>query len=78
MAVVAGRDKRELRASLRSTDRFYRETSVHLGRDIASRLGDDFNGAGSGHSTAAGVNGEGEIGKALLRAVELISDKLKE
>lgn len=77
VAVVAGRDKREMRASLRATDRFYRETSVHLGRDIASRLGDEFNGAGSGHSTAAGVNGEGETRTVLLRAVELISDKLK-
>ena len=78
VAVVAGRDKRKLRASLRATDRFYRETSVHLGRDIASPLGDEFNGAGSGHSTAAGVDGEGDTRVVLLRAVELISDKLKE
>lgn len=78
VAVVAGRDKRKMRASLRATDRFYRETSIHLGRDIASRLGDEFNGAGSGHSTAAGVNGEGDTRMVLLRAVELISDKLKE
>ncbi len=78
VAVVAGRDKRKLRASLRATDRFYRETSIHLGKDIASHLGNEFNGAGSGHSTAAGVNGEGDTKEVLLRAVELISDKLKE
>jgi len=76
VAVVAGRDKRRLRASMRATERFYRETSIHLGRDIALPLGEEFGGAGSGHPTAAGVNGEGTLRAMLVRAVELIMDKL--
>jgi phosphoesterase RecJ-like protein len=78
VAVVAGRDKRKLRASLRATNRFYKETSVHLGRDIAMPLGAEFGGAGSGHPTAAGVNGEGALRALLTRAIELISMKLND
>ena len=76
VTVVAGRDKRKLRASLRATDRFYKETSIHLGRDIAMVLGEEFNGAGSGHPTAAGVNGEGAPRAMLIRFVELMSSKV--
>ena len=76
VAVVAGRDKGRLRASMRATDRFYGETSIHLGRDVALPLGEEFGGAGSGHPTAAGVNGEGALRAILVRAIELISKKL--
>jgi nanoRNase/pAp phosphatase (c-di-AMP/oligoRNAs hydrolase) len=78
VAVVAGRDKGKLRASLRATNGFYKETSVHLGRDIALPLGEEFGGAGSGHPTAAGVNGEGALRALLTRAIELISTKLND
>jgi nanoRNase/pAp phosphatase (c-di-AMP/oligoRNAs hydrolase) len=78
VAVVAGRDKRKLRASLRATNGFYKETSVHLGRDIALPLGAEFGGAGSGHPTAAGVNGEGALRALLTRSIELISAKLND
>jgi nanoRNase/pAp phosphatase (c-di-AMP/oligoRNAs hydrolase) len=74
--VVAGADRGELRASMRSTEEFYNETRIHLGRDIAQPLGEEYGGAGSGHSTAAGVNGMGMWRAMLLRAVELISEKL--
>lgn len=77
VAVVAGKDGAELRASLRSTDRFRMETSIHLGSDIAKALGEEFGGAGSGHPTAAGVNGEGRPTELLKRAVALISEKLE-
>ena len=76
VSVVAGRGEGELRASMRATNRFHRETSIHLGRDVAMALGEEFGGAGSGHSTAAGVNCEGSIRAVLLRAVELIAEKL--
>jgi phosphoesterase RecJ-like protein len=74
--VVAGVDKGELRASIRATEEFYNETRIHLGRDVAQPLGEEYGGAGSGHSTAAGVNGVGRSRAMLLRAVELISEKL--
>jgi len=76
VAVVAGKDGGELRASLRATDGFHGETSIHLGRDVAMALGAEFGGAGSGHSTAAGVNCGGSVRAVLLRAVELIANKL--
>ena len=76
VAFVVGRDKGALRASIRATDRFYAETSVHLGRDVAMPLGEEFGGAGSGHTTAAGLNGKGSTRAMTKRAIELISDKL--
>jgi hypothetical protein len=41
-------------------------------------LGDEFSGAGSGHPTAAGVNGKGDLDSFLYRAVVIISSKLRE
>lgn len=76
VAFVVGRDKGVLRASIRATDRFYAETSVHLGRDVAMPLGEEFGGAGSGHTTAAGLKGKGSTRAMTKRAIELISDKL--
>jgi len=78
VAVVAGNDGRIVKASLRSTNRFHRETSIHLGRDVALPLGEEFCGAGSGHATSAGVNAEGRPQALLRRAVELISSRLGE
>lgn len=76
VAIVAGNDNKKLRASLRATNNFTRETSIHLGQNIATILGEEFEGAGSGHSTAAGVNGEGDPETLLRRSIELISEKL--
>ena len=74
-SVVCGNDKKDLRASLRATDRFYQGTSIHLG-EFARALGDEFGGAGSGHPTAAGVNGVGDPELFLKRVVELVSERL--
>lgn len=76
LALVAGDDKKKLRASVRSTEMFHKETSIHLGRDIAIPLGEEFEGAGSGHSTAAGLNGIGEPAKLIKRALELLDSRL--
>ena len=75
-SVVCGSDKGNLRASLRSTDRFYQGTRIHLG-ELAQALGEDFGGAGSGHPTAAGVNCEGDPDLFLERTVQLFSELLK-
>jgi nanoRNase/pAp phosphatase (c-di-AMP/oligoRNAs hydrolase) len=74
-SVVCGNDKKNLRA--RATDRFYKGTSIHLG-EIAQALGDEFGGAGSGHPTAAGVNGFGDPALFLKRVVELVSERLND
>jgi nanoRNase/pAp phosphatase (c-di-AMP/oligoRNAs hydrolase) len=75
VAVVCGSDKEGLRASLRATDRFFQGTSIHLG-EVAQALGADFGGAGSGHPTAAGVNGVGGSELFLMKVVALISEGL--
>ena len=74
VVIVAGGVGGFIKASLRSTDEFYRETNIHLGRDLSSPLGDEFDGAGSGHPTAAGINAKGKPRYLLKRAVELLSE----
>jgi nanoRNase/pAp phosphatase (c-di-AMP/oligoRNAs hydrolase) len=75
IAVVCGSDKENLRASLRATDRFFHGTSIHLGV-VAQALGAEFGGAGSGHPTAAGINGVGDPELFLKRVVAFISEGL--
>jgi len=78
VAVVAGGDKGIVRTSLRATDKFHKAISLHLGRDVAMSLGEEFGGSGSGHATSAGVNTKGRSRTMLHRAVELLSAKLRE
>ncbi len=76
VAVVAGQKNETLEVSLRSTREFYEKTSIHLGRDIAKPLGEYLHGMGGGHSTAAGVNGVGEIETGLKRCLRLLKERL--
>lgn len=77
VAVVAGRSKKTLRASFRSSEVFHAESHVHLGRDLAMPLGEMFSGAGSGHPTAAGFNGEGDPKKFLKETLVLLTELLE-
>jgi len=75
VAAVAGEDKGTLRASFRSRNRFHRLTGIHLGEivgELASRLG----GSGSGHPTAAGYNGEGDIEDFMGQVKMLLREEL--
>ncbi len=76
VAVVAGQKDMKLQISLRSTRDFYKKTGIHLGKDIAKPLGEYLDGMGGGHSTAAGVNGEGDIENGLERCLRLLREKL--
>ena len=76
VAVIAGNDKEELKASLRSTEEFHQKTGIHLGDDVTKILSDRFRGAGGGHPTAAGINGIGDADDFLSEAAELIREKL--
>jgi nanoRNase/pAp phosphatase (c-di-AMP/oligoRNAs hydrolase) len=78
VAIVAGESEGKVKVSLRSTMRFSRETSIHLGRDVAMPLGQEFAGAGSGHASSAGVNAKGNVRHMLGRTVELVAQRLKE
>jgi len=77
VAVVGGEKKGRLRISLRSTSDFYRKTRIHLGKDIATPVGEQFQGMGGGHALAAGINGSGDIAQAIAQCLELISIKFK-
>jgi phosphoesterase RecJ-like protein len=65
VAVAAGGKKRQIQASLRSTQEFYNETGIHLGRDIARPVGELVRGTGGGHALSSGIRGEG-IGEKIL------------
>lgn len=77
VAAVAGQRNGNLEISLRCTRDFHERTGIHLGRDIAKPLGEHLKGMGGGHSTAAGVNGVGEIEDGLKRCYKLLKDKIE-
>jgi phosphoesterase RecJ-like protein len=76
VAVVAGAKNQKIEISMRSSLEFFKQTRIHLGRDIAKPLGEYLHGMGGGHSTAAGVNGEGEVEIGLKRCISLLKEKL--
>jgi nanoRNase/pAp phosphatase (c-di-AMP/oligoRNAs hydrolase) len=76
VAVVAGQKNENMEISLRCTREFHETTGIHLGRDIAKPLGEYLRGMGGGHSTAAGVNGIGDIEAGLKRCLRLFKERL--
>jgi nanoRNase/pAp phosphatase (c-di-AMP/oligoRNAs hydrolase) len=76
VAAVAGENKGTLRASFRSKNRFHRLTGIHLG-GIVGELASMFGGSGSGHPTAAGYNGEGDIDDFMGKVKKLFRDELE-
>ncbi len=77
LAIVTGQKNSELQISLRSSRRFYEETGIHLGRDIAKPLGESLGGMGGGHSTSAGVNAFGDVNLGFKKFMEILKDKMK-
>jgi len=75
VAVVTGKDSGDLKSSLRSTQRFYNETSIHLG-ELILEVSESLDGQGSGHPTAAGYNGSGDIDEFHSKLLELIKKSL--
>jgi nanoRNase/pAp phosphatase (c-di-AMP/oligoRNAs hydrolase) len=71
LAIVGGEKVDRLTLSFRSTNEFFTETNFHLGRDLATILGETMNGAGGGHSTAAGATVQGRLDEAIKKSVEL-------
>ncbi|MFH2112624.1 MAG: DHH family phosphoesterase [Candidatus Bathyarchaeota archaeon] len=76
VAAVVGEDKGELRVSLRSTNELRNRTGFHLG-DLAAQLGAEFDGSGSGHPTAAGVNCRGSLDSFRVRFFELVTEAIR-
>ena len=76
VAVVAGEKNGSLRISIRANENFFKQTKIHLGRDIAKPLGEYLDGMGGGHPTAAGVNGKGDIESVFTKCVNLIKERI--
>ncbi|UCE96064.1 MAG: DHH family phosphoesterase [Candidatus Bathyarchaeota archaeon] len=77
VAVVAGQRDDKLRISIRGSQEFYRETSMHLGRELAKPLGEYLRGMGGGHAVSAGANGTGDLGASFKRCIRLLKAKLQ-
>lgn len=76
IVVVGGERDGILMISIRALNDFNKETGIHLGRDIAQPLGKYLKGVGGGHSTSAGVNGEGVLEDAFKECIRLFREKL--
>jgi len=78
VAIVAAHKDNEVRISMRSKSIFFKDTGINLGIDLAPELAKVIDGSGSGHPTAAGVNGKNtdNINKAFDKAVEIISRRI--
>jgi len=76
VAAVAGQREEKIQISLRASEEFYKETGIHLGRDIANPLGEYLKGMGGGHSLSAGVNGVGDLEVSLKRCARLLKESI--
>jgi nanoRNase/pAp phosphatase (c-di-AMP/oligoRNAs hydrolase) len=76
VAAVAGQKNDNIETSLRCTREFHEKTGIHLGKDIAKPLGEYLHGMGGGHSTAAGVNGVGDVETGLKYCLRLLKQRI--
>jgi nanoRNase/pAp phosphatase (c-di-AMP/oligoRNAs hydrolase) len=72
IAIVVAERENEVRISMRSKTAFAQKTGIHLGNDLAPELAKIIEGTGSGHVTAAGVNGKN--GKRIKEALKYVVD----
>ncbi|MGD0645636.1 MAG: DHH family phosphoesterase [Candidatus Bathyarchaeia archaeon] len=77
MAAVAGLKNEKVEVSLRCSRDFTEQTGVHLGKDIATPLGEYLKGVGGGHAMAAGVSGTGEMQPTLKQCLQLLKQKIR-
>ena len=77
IAIVVGGKKGKIRVSLRCTQEFVDKTGIHLGKDVAFKLGELLGGVGGGHPTTAGASGTGDIDNILKMSSRLILETLK-
>ncbi|RLI27312.1 MAG: hypothetical protein DRO52_00535 [Candidatus Hecatellales archaeon] len=76
LAIVGGEVEGEVRVSLRSTPQFQEETGIHLGRDVAMKVGSLFGGMGGGHASSAGINCGGRLEEVLAECLKIVKEKL--
>ncbi|MCW4016443.1 MAG: DHH family phosphoesterase [Candidatus Bathyarchaeota archaeon] len=76
LAVVAGKKEKKVQVSFRASHEFYAQTGVHVGRDLATPLGEFLGGMGGGHSVSAGANGVGDVKACLAFCEKMLKKKL--
>ncbi|MDG6223760.1 MAG: DHH family phosphoesterase [Candidatus Bathyarchaeota archaeon] len=76
VAIVAGEKDGGIQVSFRASHEFFTETGIHMGRDLATPLGEFLGGMGGGHSVSAGANGNGDVNGCLNFCEKLIKQKL--
>lgn len=77
IAIVAGGKKNKVRVNIRCTETFKSATDIHLGKDLAQSIGQNFKGSGGGHSTAAGaVTYIGTSSQILQYSLQILSELL--
>lgn len=70
VSMVGGTSDGESRVSLRASQRFFENTGVRLGVDVAEKVAAEFGGHGGGHATAASFEcraGEEEVVGAVVK-----------
>lgn len=72
VSMVGGKVKGGVRVNLRSTQTFYRNSGIHLARDVTIPLGKELGGSGGGHPTAAGLAVKGTVDEALASCIRLL------
>jgi phosphoesterase RecJ-like protein len=76
VAFVINDEGDSVRLTGRSTDKFYKATSLNLAKDIMQPLANSFAGQGGGHPTAASVNIVATLDEAFTMVSELVAQKL--
>jgi nanoRNase/pAp phosphatase (c-di-AMP/oligoRNAs hydrolase) len=76
IAVVVGETDDETRVSMRSTQRFFESTGLHLGTQLAEKVGNALGGHGGGHPTAASFSCDLEEDDALAKTLVAIGQLL--
>jgi phosphoesterase RecJ-like protein len=76
VSAVAGQKDNRVEISLRCTREFAKNAHIHLGKDVAKKLGEFLDGQGGGHAMAAGVNGKGNLEAGLNYCLNLLKDNL--
>jgi phosphoesterase RecJ-like protein len=77
VAVVAGKHGDKIQVSFRACRDFNEETGIHMGRNLATPLGEFMGGMGGGHSLSAGANGSGDLDSCLSFCEKLFKQLLK-
>jgi nanoRNase/pAp phosphatase (c-di-AMP/oligoRNAs hydrolase) len=76
VAIVAGKKEDKIQVSFRASQQFYKSTKFHMGRNLATPLGEFINGMGGGHSVSAGTNGVGDINSCFNFCKKILKKKL--